>query len=218
MRCKKNLQRKAPGFHRANPQTTNHYPASWWITPLKIMCQRAGQCLRSQASDEWDAFWMWMQRVRALLTVILFTPVISAMLGILLTLVSWRIEFLSAIGLFPLFYFYSMSAMVLFGLPGIMLLYKFKFIKLWPMLGGGLIIGVLVAVIIRLPSSAQLSDVVSMGFIGMVSSLGCWLILRQCFLLKFWRRPGGRYVQSDPIKKPGAAEHQITALIKRLLI
>ena len=128
---------------------------------------------------------MWMQRVRALLTVILFTPVISAMLGILLTLVSWRIEFLSAIGLFPLFYFYSMSAMVLFGLPGIMLLYKFKFIKLWPMLGGGLIIGVLVAVIIRLPSSAQLSDVVSMGFIGMVSSLGCWLILRQCFLLKF---------------------------------
>lgn len=128
---------------------------------------------------------MWMQRVRALLTVILFTPVISAMLGILLTLVSWRIEFLSAIGLFPLFYFYSMSAMVLFWLPGIMLLYKFKFIKLWPMLGGGLIIGVLVAVIIRLPSSAQLSDVVSMGFIGMVSSLGCWLILRLCFLLKF---------------------------------
>ena len=128
---------------------------------------------------------MWMQRVRALLTVILFTPVISAMLGILLILVSWRIEFLSAIGLFPLFYFYSMSAMVLFWLPGIMLLYKFKIIKLWPMLGGGLIIGVLVAVIIRLPSSAQLSDVVSMGFIGMVSSLGCWLILRQCFLLKF---------------------------------
>ena len=119
-----------------------------------------------------------MKAFRALLTVILFTPVISAMLGILLTLVSWRIEFLSAIGLFPLFYFYSMSAMVLFGLPGIMLLYKFKFIKLWPMLGGGLIIGVLVAVIIRLPSSAQLSDVVSMGFIGMVSSLGCWLILR----------------------------------------
>ncbi|HAU13056.1 MAG TPA: hypothetical protein DCS92_05050, partial [Gammaproteobacteria bacterium] len=77
---------------------------------------------------------MWMQRVRALLTVILFTPVISAMLGILLILVSWRIEFLSAIGLFPLFYFYSMSAMVLFWLPGIMLLYKFKFIKLWPML------------------------------------------------------------------------------------
>ena len=116
-----------------------------------------------------------MKVFRALLTVILFTPVISAMLGILLTLVSWRIEFLSAIGLFPLFYFYSMSAMVLFWLPGIMLLYKFKIIKLWPMLGGGLIIGVLVAVIIRLPSSAQLSDVVSMGFIGMVSSLGCWL-------------------------------------------
>ena len=126
-----------------------------------------------------------MKAFRALLTVISFTPVISAMLGILLTLVSWRIEFLSAIGLFPLFYFHSMLAMVLFGLPGIMRLYKFKFIKLWPMLGGGLIIGVLVAVIIRLPSSAQLSDVVSMGFIGMVSSLGCWLILRQCFLLKF---------------------------------
>ena len=59
----------------------------------------------------------------------------------------------SVLGLTLLFYFWSFAAAVLFGIPLFCLLLKLRLVRWWTALLSGAIVGVLVSVLLRLPSA-----------------------------------------------------------------
>lgn len=108
----------------------------------------------------------------------LVTPLISSLIGVLLTPLSEGQKLISILGLLPIFYFFSTLATIVFGVPAFFLLRHFKLITWWAALGVGVVIGGLVSVILRLPSAPHLHDLMTMMPIGAASAFSFWLIWR----------------------------------------
>lgn len=78
--------------------------------------------------------------------------------------------------LFPVFYAYSLAAMVLFGMPAFYLGHKTNLIRWWSALVAGTIIGAILAVLIRLPDAVQRQDLVITCPLGALTAVTFWLI------------------------------------------
>jgi hypothetical protein len=120
-----------------------------------------------------------MKKTTATIIGFLVSPLIAAILGILITPLGANQEVASRLGLLPIFYFFSILATLTFGVPIFFLLSYLKAISWWSALGAGVVIGILVAVVLRLPDIVQIRDFMSMIPMGVASALGFWLIWRR---------------------------------------
>lgn len=111
--------------------------------------------------------------VVGLLIAALFPAVVGALLS---PITEGRL--LSALGLMPIFFFFSSIATAVLGIPAFVLLNHFGLIRWWSAALSGLAIGTIVAVVVSLPNAVQLQAVLVMAPMGAVAALLFWVIWR----------------------------------------
>jgi hypothetical protein len=84
-------------------------------------------------------------------------------------------DFGSVLGLTFVFYFFSLAAAVIFGVPLFLLLLKFGLVRWWSALAAGAIVGALVAVILRLPGALSPEDFMVTVPLGALAAVVFWL-------------------------------------------
>jgi hypothetical protein len=82
----------------------------------------------------------------------------------------------SVLGLTFTFFFFSFGAAVLFGIPLFLLLLRLKLVRWWSALVSGAIVGLLVAVIVRLPNGLDPKDLAVDVPLGALAAVVFWLI------------------------------------------
>lgn len=85
----------------------------------------------------------------------------------------------SVAGTFLVLYLYSASAVVVLGLPAFFLLRPFRPGNWWSVTAVGVLLGILAAIVMRLPSHPNLPDFLTMGPLGGASALVFWLIWKR---------------------------------------
>jgi hypothetical protein len=120
-----------------------------------------------------------MRRITAGVVGFLVAPLISALILAATTRLFEPSDIVARIGMVPVFYYFSGMATVLLGLPAFFLFLRFKIIRWWSVLTGGLVIGALMGAIVGAQNHAQLPNVLFMAATGAASALGFWLIWRQ---------------------------------------
>lgn len=81
-------------------------------------------------------------------------------------------------GTFVVAYLFSAIATVVFGVPIFLVIRKLGVVTWWTAILGGFVAGVLVTVVIRLPSPPVVNDVLLNGPIGAVAAFAFWLVWR----------------------------------------
>ena len=117
-----------------------------------------------------------MRRVTATVVGFIVAPLIAATIGAVLTPVTRGPDVLASLALVPGFYFFSAVPTILLGVPAFLALLRFNLVRWWSALGVGFLIGTLMAVIVRSPSSVQAHDFLVMAPTGAASALSFWLI------------------------------------------
>src|SRR5262245_60935337 len=109
---------------------------------------------------------------------ILGASLVPAIVGGLTTPVTSSFDFGAAVGLVPVFYFFSLAAAVILGLPLFFLARHYRVVRWWSALLGGAIVGALMAFVTRAPSFVRLSKIFWMAVMGAASGLVFWAIWR----------------------------------------
>lgn len=104
-------------------------------------------------------------------------PLIAAAIAVGLTAVKQDSNYFSLLGLFPIFYFYAFAAMILLGLPIFYILLHFNLISWWTAILAGSLVGVVIAVVLRMPSTVNVGDMIALSAIGAISGFSFWLIM-----------------------------------------
>jgi hypothetical protein len=117
-----------------------------------------------------------MRKTSAAIIGCLIAPLISALIGAILTPATGGRGLLSNLGLLPIFYFFSAIVTILFGVPTFLLLRRLRLIKWWTSLAAGAVIGALTIAIVRLPGNVQFHDFLIGAPIGAASAFGFWLV------------------------------------------
>ncbi|WP_143154133.1 hypothetical protein [Rhodanobacter sp. OK091] len=73
-------------------------------------------------------------------------------------------------------YVYSCGLMALFGVPAYFLLRRKNLVRWWSSLFIGLLVGALMATVIRLPNQPRVEDLLVMALTGALAGLVFWLI------------------------------------------
>lgn len=117
---------------------------------------------------------------KSIATVIGFftAPLVAAVIEVLFTWKGGVPLGRAILGLLPIFYFFAILATLIFAVPAYLALKYFKKINFTTIIVSGLVIGTVVAVIIRLPSPLQTSDLTVSLTEGAFSSLWFWFIQR----------------------------------------
>ena len=108
---------------------------------------------------------------------LIFAPFAAAIIGAIFTPINAGGD-LIALGLIPIFYFFSAAATLFFGMPVFFLLRHFNLINWWSSISSGLFVGGLTGVVLRLPNSSRFQDLLLPMAIGSTSALVFWLIYR----------------------------------------
>lgn len=95
-----------------------------------------------------------------------------------LTINPYQPDFITILGLIPIFYFFSALPTFFFGIPIYFFVAKRGWLNLWSILMGGIAIGAIYSFILHLPSMPQMHDFVVTVPIGAVSALTFWLVWR----------------------------------------
>jgi ABC-type uncharacterized transport system permease subunit len=121
-----------------------------------------------------------MSKVTAAIMGFLVAPLVSAVIGAVLTPVEGRLnlDLVSILGLLPIIYFFAALATILLGVPSFLLLLKYKLVTWWSALIVGVVAGVIVALIFKAPSHVEARDLLVMGTMGSASALAFWVIWR----------------------------------------
>ena len=117
-----------------------------------------------------------MTRNQAAAVGIFIAPLIASGIGVVLTVSKGGVDIFSALGLGPLFYFFSFLAEIIFGLPVFLLMLRLDLVRWWSVLSVGLFVGGLFAMLLRMPNQVQSNDLMTMVPIGGVSALCFWFI------------------------------------------
>lgn len=89
-------------------------------------------------------------------------------------------EIISILASFAVYYPYSATAVLLLGLPAFLALRPFRPGNWWSVMSVGFLLGVLVAIILRLPSTIlHPEDFIVTGPIAAISALVFWLIWKR---------------------------------------
>lgn len=71
---------------------------------------------------------------------------------------------------------FSIMATLLFAVPMFLIVARFGRINLWSTLGGGVVVGAIVAVVLRLPGGwPPASDLILMCAVGLIAAISFWL-------------------------------------------
>ena len=121
-----------------------------------------------------------MSKITAAVVGFLVAPLVSAVIGAVLTPVQGKLnlDLVSILGLLPIIYLFAALATALLGVPSFLLLLKYKLVTWWSALGVGVVAGVIVALIFKAPSHVEARDLMVMGAIGSASAFSFWLIWR----------------------------------------
>lgn len=117
-----------------------------------------------------------MTRNNATFVGFLAAPLVSAMMGSGQTTVSGGLGLTAFIGLLPIFYLFSLSATILFGVPMYLVLNRLNLISWWLTIVIGIVIGAMIAVIFVFPNTVQIKGLVIMTLMGGSSGLTFWII------------------------------------------
>lgn len=76
----------------------------------------------------------------------------------------------------PLYFLFSLIAATVLGVPMLWVFKHFEIVRWWSSAAAGLIVGMVAAMLIKLPSLPQPISVLSFGLIGAISAIGFWLV------------------------------------------
>jgi hypothetical protein len=113
-----------------------------------------------------------------LLAALIVASAVPAGLFAVLTPLSGTLDTRSVVGTFWVVYPFSAAATLLFGAPAYLLVSRFNLVRWWSAIAAGGAIGLLVAVLIRLPNSVHVRDLLIMGVAGALSGFSFWLVWR----------------------------------------
>lgn len=125
-----------------------------------------------------------MKNVRSwpIITAFIVAPMGAAVMMAILTPVADKFDFLSMIGLIPIFYFFAAAPSFAIGIPLYLVLNYYRRLSLLTILLGGTAIAFLSAYVIRFPDMAALRDVLVSTAIGVISSLLFWFVWRYHYM------------------------------------
>ena len=84
-------------------------------------------------------------------------------------------DFVSRIGMLPVFYFFSAVAIAAYGVPVFLLFVRFRLMHWWSVLGAGFVGGGLVGFVVS-SNDLKASAVLFMSGIGIAAAFSFWLI------------------------------------------
>jgi hypothetical protein len=117
-----------------------------------------------------------MQKITAGCLAFLTAPLVSAVIGVVLTPAARTINVYSTLNFIVLFYFISAAVTLLFAVPTFFLLLHMRSVNLNTTIATGTVIGAAVGVAMHLPDLARVPDIMITGGIGAASSICFWLI------------------------------------------
>lgn len=120
-----------------------------------------------------------MKKTTAAITGFLVASLVPPLIMVLLSPIRTGNSVFSHIGLLPIYFFFSVITTLFLGVPAFLLLHSLKAIRWWSTVAFGGVIGGLVGVVVRHPSSAQLGDVLPPVFVGAAAALSFWLVWRK---------------------------------------
>ncbi|NRA69548.1 MAG: hypothetical protein HRU24_00900 [Gammaproteobacteria bacterium] len=103
-------------------------------------------------------------------------PLVSTSIVIIHTAVFGSLDLITFIGLLLIIYWFSLLATFFFGVPAFLIFRRYNMISCWSTLGSGVIIGALITLILVLPNSVRISELITMSAIGGISGFSFWLI------------------------------------------
>ena len=130
-----------------------------------------------------------MKKITAIIAGCIFAPSTSALIAVALTALKQGASFYSLLGLFPIFYLYSLAAMLLFGLPIFLVFLYLKILSIWSSIIAGLFVGSVVAIVIRLPNSIHMSDFTTLPLIGATVGVTFWITYSVVINIKYHGHP-----------------------------
>jgi hypothetical protein len=83
------------------------------------------------------------------------------------------------LGLVPVFIFFSMGAVIAFGLPLFLWARRFDLVNWWSALSSGACIGAVIAAMARYPAAVHVKEISPMVATGAASGIVFWLIWRR---------------------------------------
>lgn len=119
-----------------------------------------------------------MRRLTAGIIAFLIAALIPAISFSVFTPVANGFDLLTSLGAFPVFFFFSLLATVVFGVPVFVLMDRFGMAHWWSALTAGLAIGGVVAAVLQVPNPVQIRDVLLMAAVGAVSGAAFWFVWR----------------------------------------
>ena len=118
---------------------------------------------------------------KAIIVGFIVAAAIPAVVFVLVEIASGRSEWMSALTWLLLaanIYFWSLATMGVFAFPIFLLFRRYKLIRWWSALGVGAVIGVVMEIIIMVPNSRELHELVTFSLAGAASGLAFWLVWR----------------------------------------
>ena len=107
----------------------------------------------------------------------LIVPLVPASIGAIQTVVAGNWHWDAVFGLVPIFYWFSLLATIVFGVPIFLVCRRYNIIRWWSSLGAGIVVGVLVSIVLGYPNYVQLEGLIIHSLAGGAAGFVFWLIL-----------------------------------------
>jgi hypothetical protein len=106
----------------------------------------------------------------------LIAPLVPSMLSAVLSPIGSHWALATLVGFFVISYLITLAFEVALGLPILLLMARFRLVRWWTALISGLIVGVVVAIALRLPNLVEVRDVLVLGLEGAASAFTFWVV------------------------------------------
>lgn len=120
-----------------------------------------------------------MKPAKATLIAFLTAPAIPPLVGAVITPQTREFDIVTILIFATIAYMVSAAAAALLGAPIFFSLRRINLVRWWSALVAGFAIGVVMAVLVRLPNLAHAQEIILMGIEGAVAGLVFWAIWKQ---------------------------------------
>jgi len=117
-----------------------------------------------------------MDTIKTTVTGFLAASVVPSLFFALFTPLSDSLDFVSFAGTFLVTYQFSVLALAVLGIPTYLLFRRFNLTSLWLAIAAGVVGGVLVAILIRLPDWPDSRGLLTFGVLGAATTFTFWMV------------------------------------------